>query len=240
MVVAVMGSAQRHRELVAYLASHCAGLREPQMVGVSGASPADKTRRCCHEFEMGFVPMPTRLADRELAFFGFWREHRRGDVSITVSSNPGGYSSSRFEAETRRPFAMRAMLSMETLRSDRSTPLGPGIRKPPGMSDRVFDKLNYQLTKEHICYMCARLGKPDPEFYDEEPPPPKHPPRLPRRDNVVGDQSIYFRDKSGTLKMRTKFKKKFGFVNRYNPYAVWTVSSKGNYGKLIRAGLTAP
>ena len=53
---------------------------------------------------------------------------------------------------------MRALLSMETLRSDRSTPLGPGIRKPPGMSDLVFDKLNYQLTKEHIRYMCARAG----------------------------------------------------------------------------------
>jgi glycerol dehydrogenase-like iron-containing ADH family enzyme len=64
MVVAVMGSAQRHRELVAHLSSHRAKLSEPQVVGVSGASPTDQTRLRCHEFEMSFVAMPTRLADR--------------------------------------------------------------------------------------------------------------------------------------------------------------------------------
>src|SRR6266853_6820026 len=36
VVVAVMASAQRHRELVAHLASHRAELGEPQMVGVGG------------------------------------------------------------------------------------------------------------------------------------------------------------------------------------------------------------
>jgi hypothetical protein len=49
MVVAVMGSAQRHRELVAHLASHCAQLGEPQMVGVGGYARervrSDKTVR---------------------------------------------------------------------------------------------------------------------------------------------------------------------------------------------------
>jgi hypothetical protein len=34
MVVPVMGSTERYRELVADLASHRAGLSEPQMVGV--------------------------------------------------------------------------------------------------------------------------------------------------------------------------------------------------------------
>jgi hypothetical protein len=38
MVIAVMGSAQRHRELAAHLASHCAELGEPQVVGVSSRS----------------------------------------------------------------------------------------------------------------------------------------------------------------------------------------------------------
>src|SRR5229473_5808238 len=64
VVVAVMASAQRYREFVAHLASHCAELSEPQVVGVGGASPADQARLRCHEFEMRFVPMPTRLADR--------------------------------------------------------------------------------------------------------------------------------------------------------------------------------
>ena len=71
MVVAVMGSAQRYGELVADLAPHRAGLSEPQMVGVSGASPANQTGLRCDKFEMGFVAMPTRLADCELAFLDF-------------------------------------------------------------------------------------------------------------------------------------------------------------------------
>ena len=53
MVVTVMGSAQRYRELIADLESHRAGLGEPQMVGVGGASPADQTGLRCHEFEVG-------------------------------------------------------------------------------------------------------------------------------------------------------------------------------------------
>jgi hypothetical protein len=44
MNVAVMRSAQRRREFIADLAPHRAGLRKPQMVGVSGASPANQTR----------------------------------------------------------------------------------------------------------------------------------------------------------------------------------------------------
>jgi hypothetical protein len=42
----------------------------------------------------------------------------------------------------------------------------------------------------------------------------KQPPQQPRQHvNDVRDQSIYFRDKSGTLKMRAKFKKQFGLVD---------------------------
>ena len=71
MVFPVMSSAQRDREFVADLASHRARLSEPQMVGVSGASPADQTRLRRHELEMRFIAMPTWLADRELAFLDF-------------------------------------------------------------------------------------------------------------------------------------------------------------------------
>ena len=60
-----------HREFVADLASHCAGLGEPQMVGVSGASAADQTRLRSDKFEMAFIAIPARLADRELAFLDF-------------------------------------------------------------------------------------------------------------------------------------------------------------------------
>ena len=66
-----MSSAQRYGELVADLAPHRAGLGEPKMVGVSGPSPANQTRLRCNELEMAFIAMPTRLADRELAFLDF-------------------------------------------------------------------------------------------------------------------------------------------------------------------------
>ena len=66
-----MGPAERNRELVANLASHRAGLGESEMVGVSGTSAANKTRLRRNELEVGFVAMPTRLTDRELAFLDF-------------------------------------------------------------------------------------------------------------------------------------------------------------------------
>ena len=66
-----MGPAQGYRELVAYLASHCAELSEPKVVGISGASSADKARLRCHEFEVGLIAMSARLADRKLAFLNF-------------------------------------------------------------------------------------------------------------------------------------------------------------------------
>ena len=64
MVVTVMGSAQRYRELVADLEAHRTGLGEPQMVRVSGASAADQTGLRGNKYEVGFVAEPTRLADR--------------------------------------------------------------------------------------------------------------------------------------------------------------------------------
>ena len=66
-----MRPAERDREFIADLAPHRAGLSEPKMVGVSGASAANQARLRCNELEMAFIAMPTRLADRELAFLDF-------------------------------------------------------------------------------------------------------------------------------------------------------------------------
>jgi hypothetical protein len=96
---------------------------------------------------------------------------------------------------------------MQKLQTDH---FGPGFSKPPGMSDRMFDKLEWQLTKEDGRRLSAMLGKDDPEFPDEDPPPPKPPPQPRRLRSMVRDPSVYSRDKSGTLKMRPKFEKKFG------------------------------
>jgi hypothetical protein len=91
VVVPVMGSAQGDSELVAHLASHCAELSEPEMVGVSGTSSADETWLRCHEFEMSLIAMAARLADRKFTFLDFGRSgiglkmcrRRRGIVGVS-------------------------------------------------------------------------------------------------------------------------------------------------------------
>jgi hypothetical protein len=85
---------------------------------------------------------------------------------------------------------------------------GPGIGKPEGMSDRQFQKLEYKLVKEHLRYLCAQLGEPDPEFYDEEPAPRKKP--QPRPNNQVRDHSLFTRQKSGELQMKSRLRKSCG------------------------------
>ena len=63
-----MNSAQGYRELVAHLEPHRPRLSESEMVGVSGAPPANQTGLRCHEFEVGFIAQTTRLAERKFAF----------------------------------------------------------------------------------------------------------------------------------------------------------------------------
>ena len=66
--LAMMPTTQRYRELVADLASHGAGLGEPQMVGVGGASSTDQAGLRCNKLEVGSVAEPTRLANRKYTF----------------------------------------------------------------------------------------------------------------------------------------------------------------------------
>jgi hypothetical protein len=68
MEVPVMDSAQRYGELVAHLARHRAGLGEPQMVGVCGASSTDQTGLRGNELEVGFVAESTGLANHKYTF----------------------------------------------------------------------------------------------------------------------------------------------------------------------------
>ena len=68
VVVSVMDSAQGYGELIAHLEPHRAGLGEPQMVGVGGASSTDQAGLRCNEPEVGFVAEATGLANREDAF----------------------------------------------------------------------------------------------------------------------------------------------------------------------------
>ena len=66
-----MNSAQGDREFIAHLESHRPRLSKSQVVGISGASPADQTGLRCHEFEVGFIAESTRFTERQLAFINF-------------------------------------------------------------------------------------------------------------------------------------------------------------------------
>jgi hypothetical protein len=68
MVVTVMNSAQRHRELVAHLQSHRPRLSESEVMSVSGASPADQTGLRCYEPEVGLVAESPGFAERKYTF----------------------------------------------------------------------------------------------------------------------------------------------------------------------------
>jgi hypothetical protein len=96
----------------------------------------------------------------------------------------------------------RGLKLMEKLKTSH---WGPGIGKPEGMSDRRFQRLEYQLCKEHIRVLCAIYKRRPPDFCDEEPQPVTL-----RNDKAVRRHSIHYRDKSGALKMRSQLKKKYG------------------------------
>lgn len=122
-----------------------------------------------------------------------------------VSRNAAGlkYPHSKAERALRRGERL-----MNQLKTDR---WGPGIARPEGMSEQQFLKLENELMKEHTRYLCALLGKPDPEFWDDEPRRRKKPaPRLAE----VRNSSMFTRKKSGELKMKTSWRKSLGLPQR--------------------------
>ena len=70
--LAVMKAANRHRELVAHLASQCSRLREAEMVGIRGLAAAHDAGLLGHELEVILVAQPNGLASRvEVAPIGW-------------------------------------------------------------------------------------------------------------------------------------------------------------------------
>ena len=68
MQVAMMITAQWHREFVADLASQCSGLRKLQMMRIARRALADQARLCRDECEMDLVSPPHRFAQRRDCF----------------------------------------------------------------------------------------------------------------------------------------------------------------------------
>src|SRR4051812_17970349 len=68
--VAVMGTAQWHRKLVADLARQCAALSKLQVVGIGGAAATDETGLGADELQVLPVAHAERLPDRRHRFAG--------------------------------------------------------------------------------------------------------------------------------------------------------------------------
>jgi hypothetical protein len=87
----------------------------------------------------------------------------------------------------------------------KTTHPGPGITKPAGMTERKFQALTLDLTCEHLRFLHAVLKRPPPAILGDEPlPKPK-----PRRRNPTVERSTFYRDRTGALHMRAKFKRRF-------------------------------
>src|SRR5712671_107807 len=59
----MMRAAERHGELIADLAPHCAGLCEPQMVCIRRPSPAHQAGLRCDKLSMSLIPFSSNLAE---------------------------------------------------------------------------------------------------------------------------------------------------------------------------------
>jgi hypothetical protein len=66
--LAMVNTAERHRELVAYFATECTRLRKPKMIGIRGLTPTDEAGLRGDELTMFFVAVASRFADRKHAF----------------------------------------------------------------------------------------------------------------------------------------------------------------------------
>ena len=68
MQLPVMPTAERHRELIAYLEADGSGLCKPQVMKIGGLPAADKARLRRDEFQVRLVAQPFGFGNRELAF----------------------------------------------------------------------------------------------------------------------------------------------------------------------------
>jgi hypothetical protein len=65
MQIAVMDAAQSHSELVTDLASKCARLPKPEVMGIRRTTAADNTRLRTNDVPMRFIAFSDRLAERD-------------------------------------------------------------------------------------------------------------------------------------------------------------------------------
>jgi hypothetical protein len=64
----MVNTTERHRELVAHLATERTRLRKPKMMGIRGLTPTDQAGLRGNKLTMRFVTDAPRFADRKQAF----------------------------------------------------------------------------------------------------------------------------------------------------------------------------
>jgi hypothetical protein len=89
----------------------------------------------------------------------------------------------------------------------KTTHPGPGITKPKGMTEREYLGLCYDLTCEHLRFLCAVFKLPPPAILGDEPLPTRK--RKPCRSNPTAGRAMFYRDRSGVLHIRAKLKRRF-------------------------------
>src|SRR6266851_4467012 len=73
----VVGAAERDRIFVTDLAAKRPSLGEAEVVRIAGLSPTEQAGLRGHEFEVGLVPVPSRLPDRQQALVDTGRSFGR-------------------------------------------------------------------------------------------------------------------------------------------------------------------
>jgi hypothetical protein len=142
MVVPVVSSTERYGEFVADLASERAGLREPRMVGVRGASAANQTRLRCNERPA--LACPRSRTFRSSMVGKIWLKHWRS----------GNLGDKRASARGAAYIATKASLRRHSHRFD-----GCYLQKRSTPPERHAAKLSRVFKDWRIPFHFLRSGR---------------------------------------------------------------------------------
>ena len=93
------------------------------------------------------------------------------------------------------------------MRELEATQSGPWIPKPFWMAEALYNELMQELTEMDVRRLCAALKLPRPDFFE---PPFDYTNPKPERINHPPAMVLFYRNQSGVLQMKAKYKKRYG------------------------------
>jgi len=93
------------------------------------------------------------------------------------------------------------------MRELEATQRGPWIPKPFWMTEALYNELMQELVEVDVRRLCAALKLPRPDFFD---PPFDYTNPKPERINHPTTRLLFYRNESGVLQMKAKYKKRYG------------------------------